>query len=297
MADGLVDAPGGDASTATGTGAMKYFVPELRLGVQSPAQNQPLDKFGGLPWGMPASKWPHCSSCRKSMALIAQLFHQEQRLDLGAPGRCLFVFMCCTPETGCSDTFDSRAGSNASFVLEPGELDSDLTRPPDADVSWPIWSVQSCGLAGVGNYGQKLWVNVEARVISWREQDGDSHQDIYPHTKIGGAPFWLQGPHPEADGLFAAQFSESFVFPPPMPQPDEIGSRVTAGEIGNTRYSNPAAFRHDGPHDVNDISPPDPKFAAGSWCCSSANFGTGMAYLLLRPNDAAPPTCEFTWQC
>ena len=297
---------------------MKYFIPDLRLGVLSPPQSGAMDKFGGLPWGLPAEQWPHCTTCKHGMALVAQLFHHEQRLNLGAPGRCLFVFMCSTPISGCSETFDPKSGNNSSFVLEPGELAAGLTRPPDADASWPIWSAQCCGLAGLRNCDRKAWINVEAQVLGWREQeDGvdpavapafmdfngywdlprDQCERIYSRTKLGGAPYWLQGPPAEGAWSFCAQFSDAFVFPPPMPLADDIGCRVSTGAREDLRSSDPKVLRHDGPNEVCEISSPAPHSPVGSWSCGAANFGTGMAYLLLKPNGAAPPSCEFMWQC
>lgn len=297
---------------------MKYFVPELRLGVLSPPQNEAMDKFGGLPWGMPAGQWPRCTTCKHSMALVAQLFHHDQRLNLGAPGRCLFVFMCSTPISGCSETFDPKSGNNSSFVLEPGELAAGLTRPPDSDASWPIWSAQCSGLAGLRHLDGKAWINVEAQVLGWREQDDgvdpagapafmdfngywdlprDQRQRIYSRTKLGGAPYWLQGPPAEDGGSFCAQFSDAFVFPPPLPHADEIGCRVSTGGRKNHRSSDPKVLRHDGPNEACEISGPAPHSPEGSWCCGAANFGMGMAYLFLRSNGAAPPSCEFMWQC
>jgi len=297
---------------------MKYYVPELRLAILSPPQTQSTDKFGGLPWGMPVTKWPRCAFCKNSMALIAQLFHHEQRLNLGASGRCLFVFMCSTPVSRCSDTFDSEAGANASFVLEPGELGSGLTWPPDALESWPVWAVQSCGLLRPGGYGGKVWIHVEARVSGWREmEDGvdstfaeafldpvqywalprETCERAYPKTKLGGAPCWVQGPPDLRNGEFCAQFGSGLEFPPPMPGADEIGCRVSTGGRDDHRAVEPKVPRHDGPREACEVSCATSRVPAGTWSCGGPNYGMGMAYLFLKQNGDAPPSCAFMWQC
>jgi len=298
---------------------MKYYVPELKLAALSPPQTQAMDKFGGLPWGLPAARWPHCAICKRSMALIAQFFHHEQRLDLGAPGRCLFVFMCSTPESPCgTETFDPASGTNAGFVLEPHELDSGgLTWPPDAQASWPIWSVQCCGYLGPGKYGGKVWINVEARVTGWREQedgidsglaksfrDYDGYwnlpegvrMNMYAGSKLGGAPCWLQGPPDHQAGECRAQFAGYLSFPPPLPSADEIGCTVTVGHR-DLRRCEPKVRRFDVANEICAVSVPDVARPEGSWGCGSANYGNGIAYVLLQPNGAQPPKCAFLWQC
>jgi len=298
---------------------MKFYVPELALAILSPPQIQATDKFGGLPWGMPVAKWPRCAHCKNSMALIAQLFHHEQRLDLGATGRCLFVFMCSTPLSECSDTFDPEFGANASFVLEPAELGTGLAWPPDAQQSWPVWAVQSCGHLRPGGYGGKVWINVEARVTTWREmEDGvdPAHADAfsdperygdlshetrrraYQKTKVGGAPCWLQEPPGLRGWAFCAQFESAMEFPPPIPAADEIGCRVSTGGREDHRAFEPTVRRPDAPHEACErISRSTSRVLDGSWCCSGPNYGMGMAYLFLKRNGAASPSCAFMWQC
>ena len=65
---------------------MRYFLPELTFQRGS----LPVDKLGGLPWGMPSDLWPLCKACAKPQSLLAQFSHHDQRLDLGKPGRILY---------------------------------------------------------------------------------------------------------------------------------------------------------------------------------------------------------------
>jgi hypothetical protein len=111
---------------------MRFFEPDLRLGVLLPPQAALEDKFGGLPWGLPVTRWPLCAGCGQPQSLLAQLRHHRERLDLGRDGRVLHVFQCADwANTGCSP-FEWGRGRSACFVLEPGELRSGLTPPPGA---------------------------------------------------------------------------------------------------------------------------------------------------------------------
>lgn len=290
---------------------MKYYVPILELAVISPAQTGPRDKFGGLPWGIPVSKWPYCASCKHSMALIAQLFHDDQRLDLGAAGRCLFIFMCSAPPSAC-DTYDSKSGASASVVLEPEELGSGLVRPPDAEASWPVWSTDCCGHSRATEDRVKVWINVEARVLSWQEADDgvdsataaafmdeeqfdrlprETIQRAHPGNKLGGVPSWVQYPPAMPGWRFCAQFESALAFPPPMPGADELGTVACTGIFPNHSNVNPKVQRHDGPRYASTY--PDRE----GWFCEWASFGTGTAYLLMKPNGKAPPSFDFFWQC
>ena len=55
---------------------MRYFLPELTFQRGS----LPVDKLGGLPWGMPSDLWPLCKACAKPQSLLAQFSHHDQRL-------------------------------------------------------------------------------------------------------------------------------------------------------------------------------------------------------------------------
>src|SRR4051812_31638522 len=107
---------------------MKYFVPDIRLidvpvadeppppgwigrllgkraepvaTVRSPEGARAPERLGGVPWGLPARLWPRCSQCGKSLSLLAQFDHHSERLDLGRPGRRLFVFHCAHKPGSC----------------------------------------------------------------------------------------------------------------------------------------------------------------------------------------------------
>src|SRR5262245_15947067 len=99
---------------------MLNFIPDLQLGSLLPPQRGLEDKFGGLPWGLRTDLWPMCRHCGRPQSLLAQLSHDDQRLDLGRDGRVLFVFQCCHPpwkrDPRECESWSSAAGANACLI-------------------------------------------------------------------------------------------------------------------------------------------------------------------------------------
>jgi hypothetical protein len=215
---------------------MRYFVPQLaavpevyrRAGwtysgrgavKQLPDQFSLEGKFGGLPWGLPAERWPYCAFCHSPQSLIAQLRHERDRLDLGKTGRVLFVFQCNGDQGRCP-TWDMNSGANSCFVLDEEELTEGLSEP-----NWYV--------APEDHVDRWLDENVfeEWRVLRWQEkEDGipasypgffgllhalpegyDEAQDtkfcseVFQGTKLGSVPFWLQFPKDPPGGRFLGQ--------------------------------------------------------------------------------------------
>jgi hypothetical protein len=243
---------------------MKYFVPQVKLSTELPAQIQFEEKFGGSPWGLPAEKVPTCSHCGTHQILIAQLLHHPKRLDLGAIGRVLCVFQC---EGGYCPAWDGGSGANACFVIEPHEL-IDAATPIPKDMPPP---------------------NPEVRIIDWFEsEDGVSPElasDFFDEqrysnlpnellkripniTRLGGVPVWCQSADEAPKGWqFAGQFQEEHrVFESPPGQ----GLEMQELDLG-TGYQQ---LRWIGGH----------------------NFGTGSAYIFLR-HQSEKPEGWFFWQC
>ena len=94
---------------------MRCFVPDIRLAAELPEQTKLEEKFGGVPWGLDEELWPTCADCGKHQSLLAQLVHDDTRLNLGREGRVLLVFQCnhspgmCETETGGSGANACRA--------------------------------------------------------------------------------------------------------------------------------------------------------------------------------------------
>src|SRR5688572_23222585 len=101
---------------------MRYYVP-LCIPPESRETSKPStapgDKFGGVPSRFPAKLWPYCRSCGRPLQFLAQ-FHHQLALDLGAPGRILFLFMCENEDGEC-ETFGQTAGANAAIIVDAHE--------------------------------------------------------------------------------------------------------------------------------------------------------------------------------
>jgi hypothetical protein len=241
---------------------MRYFKPDLRLSAELPPQNQPEDKLGGLPWGLPQDRWPLCEHCARPLALLAQFAHHPVRLDLGRAGRVLHVFYC-NSEDVCP-SWEGGGGANACLVTEPEELGTGLTALPDEDAR----------------------LETEARIVGWIERDDGISAADAPHflteafddlpdallkqpdpeTKLGGVPSWVQYPETPGEGWrFAAQLSNYYKF-----------------------LSRPTAR-------VEGIS--ESQREEGTYFCDGPNFGdAGSAYIFLR-DGAGGPEGWLCWQC
>lgn len=289
---------------------MRFYQPELALGVLLPPQREMADKWGGLPWGLPQERWPRCSCCGKPLTHLAQLGHDPNRLDLGASGRVLLVFQCNHDPGGCP-TWKPDGGANAVQILEGGELGEGLTRPP---------------APGAG-------VEVEARVVRWLEGDdpvpdaelpkvfdNDTFWDLPGEvidgfefgTKLGGVPTWVQHPElPPPPYRFAGQFDSQHLFPPPAPTANEAGCTVTRQIGGKYRREEPrmggggivgSLFSRPRPAPAADPQgSPRPRWLSvnedGTYFCDAANYGdAGVGYLFVDPSPTRPSGL-FLWQC
>jgi len=166
---------------------MRHFAPVLKLGSALPAQVAIEEKFGGLPWGLSADRWPTCRECSKPQTLLAQLRHHPERLDLGKDGRVLFVFQC-NHDPGMCETWAGQSGANACFILDENELGTGLTAAPTPQTT----------------------VETEARVVAWQEGvDNDSDPEM--RTKLGGIPSWIQGDNegPKEPWRWVGQFDST----------------------------------------------------------------------------------------
>jgi len=190
---------------------MQYFLPNLRLASELPAQSQLEDKLGGLPWGLSSSQWPTCTDCGKSQSLLAQFMHHPQRLDLGRAGRVLSVFQC-NHDPGMCSTWEGGSGANACLITEPEDLLPALAvLPLDAPP-----------------------VDREARIVDWIAKDDQidaeskraffSSEEFFDlpetamekptwSTRLGSVPRWMQSPDEAPDGWeFVGQLDSTYSF-------------------------------------------------------------------------------------
>ena len=203
---------------------MKYFIPELAPADDLPAQSLHEDKFGGLPWGLPAERWPTCASCGSPQSLLAQLRHHDDRLDLGKAGRVLFV-LACNDDIGRCPTWDMNSGANSCFVVDQDELAEGLTLPPvshdfpqrrldrwlDEQVH-PEWRVAQWreGKDGIPEAYPGFFGLMRGLPDGYDPKEYGSYWSAVPQeTKLGSVPFWIQFPELPPGGRFLGQIDSN----------------------------------------------------------------------------------------
>lgn len=278
---------------------MRYFVPRLKFGPLSPPQDHLEDKFGGLPWGLPLSRWPVCSKCGRRQSLIAQLMHDDDRLDLGKSGRVLHIFQCGEWLEQTCPAMEPGSGANSCFIVDRRELREGVTEP-----------------------AQSIKTGVESRVISWAaKEDGidpsqyqaffnehswlsldeETTSKVYLGTKVGSVPAWDQSPRfslpPEglADWRFVVQVSESLSFEGPPPAPDVVGCRVVRQVyiMDGDRFVRSEVESVEEPRTTKVGAPDSITYLVNDnkWLYSVANFGMGCGYAFIRGIEGL-----FSWQ-
>jgi hypothetical protein len=249
--------------------SLPAYLPRLVLQCMAPAQRALEDKLGGLPWGLPASRWPACRTCGEPQTLLAQLRHAPPRLDLGKAGRSLLVFQCDHDPGGCQ-TWDWRSGANAVISLDAEDMTPGPTPPPTAATR----------------------VEIEVCATGWvrRAEGRDQATD---RTKLGGHPFWIQQPEYSLltrGWAWVGQLDNCYHFAAPAPSPDRVGCKVGRKRKDAYVYKKPKKTRPNAPPWV--FVEDD-----GGWHCTGPNFGdAGLGYLFLRARRGKVEG-RFSWQC
>lgn len=106
---------------------MRHWSLRLAYGLNQKEQTTLIDKFGGLPWGLPTELWPICAECGRPMQFLAQLQHSPPMLDFGE-GQVLHAFLC-NFNSICA-AYDTDSGANAVFLLDGSQLGAGLTDYP-----------------------------------------------------------------------------------------------------------------------------------------------------------------------
>jgi hypothetical protein len=241
---------------------MKYHVPVLATLVTGGEQ------LGGTPFGLPAERWPICAECSRPQSLIAQLWHDDRRLDLGASGRVLFVFQCEWDAGMCSN-WELFSGANACLVLSERELTGQASPPPDPVP--PV--VPAVGILGWQEKDDGLAAEVQPAFFDYDDYlalADEEWEKATGETRLGGVPHWVQSPDeaPKDGWRFMGQLDSMYRFADrSVPLPTTL--RLAADTGGD-----------------------DPLFAEGP------NFGGGFAYLFARDGEGdAPPAVAMFWQC
>jgi hypothetical protein len=248
---------------------MRYFVPNICVTTELPAQSSLEDKLGGRPWGLRASSWPVCRDCGRSQSLLAQFVHHPVRLDLGRQGRALFVFQC-NHDPGLCRTWEADSKANACFVVEPEDLASGLTAMPmdhpaiEHEVRAVDWLERDDGLP---DSLAPTFFDDKA----YDELDRESRDRVTWGTRLAGVPRWLQSP---ADAPSAS-----------------TGWRFI-GQLDST-YS----FLRPPSVNVPWVSGDADRWEGRTHLAVGPNFGDGgIAYLFLSAGPACPEGLVF-WQC
>jgi uncharacterized protein YwqG len=174
---------------------MKYYVPKLKRAQTDDSQTEPKEKFGGLPFGLPAERYPICAQCANPLALLVQFVHDPERLDLGREGRGLFVFQC--NNGGTCQTWDDESGANACLVIEPEDLTSRTEKVPDGKfepekafriTNWQEHDDEIAPEISRAFYSEREYYNLDDDVFD------ELYKKITAVTRLGGTPFWIQYP-------------------------------------------------------------------------------------------------------
>lgn len=248
---------------------MDYFVPDIRCAEELGTQAGMQDKFGGLPWGLPNSMWPMCKDCGKPQSLLAQLVHDDDRLDLGRDGRVLFVFQCAHDPGMCA-AWEGNSGANSCFVCEPEDLTEGLTAAPSA-ANPEDHEVRVMGWERRMDSVSRDLVTAFFDESRYFGLPGAVRQSVTFSTRVGSVPQWLQSPAEAPDSRggwkFIAQLDSTYSFLQAPTVPVDWISTDREGYEGRTHVA-------EGP-----------------------NFGDGgIAYVFLRDTGGLPEGVVFS-QC
>ena len=242
-----------------------------------PPQTKPEDKVGGLPWGLPAERYPICQECGKGQSLLIQLIHHPERLDLGRPGRNLFVFQCNSSDDNANicATWNGNSSANACFILEPEELTNDITPMPEDEPYLEVeahiidWWIGEDGIPGeqVTLNGDSCELSREELYKIFRQKAG------YSGTRLGGFPDWVQDSWeaPRPNWKFVGQLSGEYRL---AEEPSWKARKSPKGKTGHIH-----------------------KWHGQDWGFSGPNLGdAGVSYIFVRLSEGQPEGHYF-WQC
>jgi hypothetical protein len=244
---------------------MRYYVPDIDVPPDTP-EDRFIEKFGGMPFGLRADAWPRCAVCSKSQSPLAQFSHHPERLDLGRDGRVLFVFQC-NHDPGMCSTWEAFSGGNRCVIVEPEEVLSTPTLPPD-----DAPPLDTCvHVAGWIARDDPLTVSDAAAyaipAAFWARHKTDL-KTVTWSTRFGSVPRWLQDPeqHLMTNWRFLGQIdsNHSFLRPP---------------------TSMPYWVEPDAEH-----------FEGRTHTCVGPNFCDGIAYIFFRLGEVGQPEAVMMWQ-
>ena len=267
---------------------MRLFRPRFEL-ASLDAEPWAGDKVGGVPAGVSVPEWPSCADCGCPMSFIAQFWHDEDRLDLGAPARVLTLWQC-EHDPGMCETWPPHAGANAAIVLAVADDQRSTTVPDPAPVIYP--EVVTAGWFdeddGVSPERRPAFFDDAEHVALGEEWWGRGGFD----TRLGGVPAWIRsaGEAPGAPWEFVGQFADG----------QRIDGEARPGQLPGAGIQR----RVDGEF---RLEPPDGAVVeqADRWIVvdetgsyvPGPNFGDGGIGYLFLDRSVDPPAALMFWQC
>ncbi len=279
---------------------MLSFLPSFQIVTLAGEQICLRSKLGGVPWGLPADRWPVC--CGHPQKLLAQLCHEPPMLDLGTPGAVLHLFQCLE----CLDISDA-GNEGAAFVLDRSQLGDGLVRVPgddaELDMGGPLigefwltgWQEEDDGIPP-----PRLPEFFDERAY-WALQDEFPNVDWYDEqgrTRFGGGPRWTgNGPQlfPPSPYEFCCQLDNFLTLAGPAPAPDAVGCTVAEYDLASGK----PAFSHLQP--ARERRRPNAPWrlvherGGTRHRAEYTNFGSdGTAYVFIDRTQA-PPVVRWLW--
>lgn len=253
------------------------FKPVFQLGLFYTERSGYEDKLGGLPFGLPLTRWPACAVCGRLQNYLGQFGHSD-KINLRRQGRVLFLFQCSNGSL-CGD-WDHRSGANAAVLLDDMRMTGSATAAPTG-----------------------VEVEPEGIIIGWEAVEPD-----FATSYAGPSPSYVDGYadlyQPKPGERFLMQLVGSMDFNAPAPSPAQTGAQhlhYWGGKYGldNVRLEEPPCQRQHygfwsrGQADVPGRPSQILISETGEWSVEWANLGGGTAYIFFDDDkDAA----VYFWQ-
>lgn len=252
-----------------------FFEPVLTLGAMFPTQTDFYFKFGGLPWGLPASRWPNCLGCTRPLSLMAQLKHDTPVFDLGKNGRCLYVFHCSTRADFNLPSGECCREGKAAIILEPEDMGTGLTSVPPRG-NPPLTEAIALQWSGYVE-------SINCTYNDCFKSHSYDQSEISQRTKIGGVPWWWQGPSgvpPVPPWRFMLQIQDCLIFEGNCPR-DELNCPIDDRTFAFVKIE--GRDRPD-PYKLGLVTIDD-----DGWHCDMGVMGRSeLGYVFVNTSEATP---------
>lgn len=154
-------------------------------------------RFGGEPYGLPASLWPASRSTNEPMQFICQIPIDSGLFpDVGEATAYLFM----TASENGQETWAPDAGENAVVIVPRGELIQSLTvgdAPRLCSMVKKWWKKtlvpETCTFSGKLTITEDPTFIPESTLIKMPEEQAKAYRESLRGNKLGGTPGFLQG--------------------------------------------------------------------------------------------------------